>query len=271
MLERTMYCNDHLSFERENYFRHRRLLNQQGKTAQAHVRFHREKLNVHNDTYMAYGNGWQMPECLAYNSYTGVSKSQAVSGYTRMRSGSSGSTVGPNVNANVKQRVCQPINRHCRGVRQNTSAFGPLHAEHARKFYQSNKSQSTYEYNRQLFLPYQQDVQFVRQMPVYYQTYNPIYIEQGRYRSKPQCHKQKPQRRDQEYVKSNPRTPIIKMATISQRPGNQDEKVNPSLKVGVSKCTSKEIEERKLSSNKIEKELSCSPIFQILGELLRAR
>jgi len=269
MLQRTPYCNDHLSFERENYFRHMQLLNQQGISAQAHVRFPGEKLNVHNDKYTAYGNGWQMPEYLAYKSYIGGPKSQVVTGYTRMRSGLTGSTAGSNVNINVKQRVCQPINRHCRRVKQNTSAFGPLHAEHARKFYQSNESQSRYEYNNQLILPYQQDVQFVRQMPVSYQTYNPIYIEQGRYLSKPQCHKQKPQSRDQEYVKSKPRTPIIKMAMISPRPGKQNEKVNPSLKVGDPNCTSKEIEERKLLGRKIEKELSRSPIFQILGELLK--
>merc|ERR1719189_795027 len=200
MLKRTPYSSDHFSIERDHYFRHSQLLKQQVVTAGAHVRFPRGKLNVHNDSFTVYGNGWQIPEYLTYNSYAGVPKSQVVSDYTRMRSASSGeSATGTNVNINVKQRVCQPINRHCRRVKQITSAFGPLHAEHARKFYQSNESQSRYEYNNQLILPYQQDVQFVRQMPVSYQTYNPIYIEQGRYLSKPKCHTQS---RDQQHVKS---------------------------------------------------------------------
>jgi len=271
MLERTPYCSDHLSYERENYFRHRQLLKQQGTTAGAHVRFPRGKLNVQNDPFTVYGNEWRIPEYLAYNSYTGVPKSQVVSGYTRMRSAlTGGSAAGPNININAKQGVCQLINRHSRRLKQNNSAFGPLHAEHARKFYQSNESQPTYEYSSQLILPYQQDVQFVRQMPVSYQTYNPIYIERGRRVSKPKCHNQRPQNRDHEHVKSKPRTPILKMATISPRPGKQNEIINPSLKVGVPDFISKEIEDKKLLSSKVEKELSGSPIYQILGELTRA-
>jgi len=272
MLERTRYCSDHLSFERENYFRHRQLLKQQGVTAGAHKRFPRGKRNVHNDHFTVYGNGWQIPEYLKYNSYAGVPNPPVASSYnTRMRSASTGgSAAGADVNINAKQRVCQPINRHSRRVKQSTSAFGPLHAEHARKFYHSNESQSTYEYSSQLILPYQQDLQFVRQMPVSYQMYNPIYSDRGRCVSKPQFHKQTPQNKDQEHVKSKPRKPIFKIASISPRPGKQNEIVNPSLKMGVPNCKSKEIEEMKLLSSKIEKELSCSPIYQILGELPRA-
>jgi len=271
MLERTTYCNDHLGFERENYFRYRQLLKQQGIAAKAHLRYPREKLNVQHNPSTVYGNGWQIPECLAYKSYTSVPKSQAVSGNSRLRSAATGGLAAEAyVNTDVWPSVYQPLNRHCRRVKQNTSAFRPLHTEQARTFYHSNESQSTYEHNSELILPYQQDVQFVCRMPVSYRTYNPIYIERGRYLSKPQCNKQRPQNRDQEYRKSEPHVPILKMATISPRPGKQNEKVNPSLKVRVPNCTSKEIEERKAASSKMEKELACSPIFQILGELPRA-
>jgi len=269
MLERTPYFNDHLSFERENYFRYRQILKQQGISTEAFARFPRQKLNVHNDHFTVYGHGWPIPEYLAHNSSAAFSQSQFETGYTRMRSASSsGSAAEANVNINDKQRVCQPINRHCRRVKKKTSAFGRLHAEHARKFYQLNESQS-YEYSNQLILPYHQDVQFARQMPVSYQTFNPIFFEQGCHFRKPQCQQQRPRHRDPEYVKSEPRPTILKMATISPRPSKQNEKGKPSFKVGFTKCASKDIKDRKLLSKKLEKELACSPIFQILGELSR--
>jgi len=269
MLERTPYCNDHLSFERENYFRYRQILKQQGISAEAFARYPRQKPNVYNDHFTVHANVWPIPEYLAYNSYAAVSQSQFQSGYTRMRSAStSGSAAGANININDKQGVCQPIKRNCRRVKYKTSAFGRLHAEHARKFYQSNESQS-YEHSNPLIQPYHQDVQFARQWPVSYQTCNPIFFEQGRHLRKPLCQQQRPLSRDPEYVKSEPRTTIFKMATISPRPSKQSEKGNPSFKVGFTKCTSKDIKDGKLLNKKLEKELACSPIFQILGELSR--
>merc|ERR1719419_848552 len=94
-----------------------------------------------------------------------------------------------------------------------------------------------------------------------------FFFEQGRHLRKPLRQQQRPLSRDPEYVKSEPRTTIFKMATISPRPSKQSEKGNPSFKVGFTKCTSKDIKDGKLLNKKFEKELACSPIFQILGEL----
>merc|ERR1719334_2026467 len=214
MLERIPYRSDHLSFERENYFIQRQVLEQQGITAGAHFWFPREELNLQNDPLTVYGNGWQIPGYLAKcNSYSSLSKSQVVSRYTRMRSASiDGSSAVASVNTNFMHSVHQPIWRQGCAVKQNTFAYGPLHVEHSRKFNWSNESKSTFVHNSQLLLPWQQDVQFARQKPLSYQTYNPIYNERGRHLTERKYCKQNPQNGEQEHVKSRSRTPIIKMA-----------------------------------------------------------
>jgi len=270
MLERP-YLSDHLSFERESYFRRRQLLEQQCMVERL-SQIPREKLKGYNEPLAVYGNRGQMPVYLAqYDTFTAITKPVARSSYTKKRTGSvSGSNAGANANINANQRAAQSIYRNYLRVKQNTPVFGSLHSEHARKFYQSKGSQPTYPYHSQLIPPYDQNVQYVY-MPVYFQAYNPVSIKRDHYFNEPRYAIQRPQHRKQEFVKSEPRTPIFKIATISPRPGcAQNKKARSSLKVGDSECTSKEIEDRKLLSRKIEKELTCSPIFQILGEISRA-
>jgi len=226
----------------------------------------REKLKGYN-----YGNRGQMPVYLAqYDSFTAITKPIAASGYTKKRPGSvSGLNAGTNVDINASQRAAQSIYLNYLRAKQNTPASGSLNSEHATKFYQPKGSQSTYPYQSQLIPPYHPNVEHVCQMPVYFQAYNPVSIKPGHYFNEPRyAIIQRPQHRKQEYVKAEPRTPIFKIATISPRPGcEQKKKARSSLKVGAPECTSKEIEDRKLLSRNIEKELTCSPIFQILGEM----
>lgn len=241
--------------------------------AEAYLPAPREKLNVPYVPYMVNGDGWQIPRySTIFGSYTSVTKSQVVAGSTRMGWASSGSApaVGVNVNVEVKRRMLQPFMRKGGRLKQDTSSFGPVHTEHIRHFYQSNESGLAFDFNSQLILPCQ-NAQFVGQKPVYYQACNSIPIERGRYLRTQRYRKKWSQNREHESVKSVTRTPILKMAMISPRPGNQNEKANNSCEVEIPKYTSKEIEKRKLLSSKIERELSCSPIFQILGELPRAR
>jgi len=244
---------------------------EQQRRAEAYLLPPREKLNRSKMPYMIYGNGWQVPRySTIFNTYTGVSKSQIVSGSTLMRWASNGLAPagGANVNAKVKRRILQPTMRHY-GKEKQDASFGSVHSDHLRNFYQSNESRLAYGSNSQLILPCH-NTQFVGQVPVFGNAYNSVPIERGYYSHKEKYRKQKSQNSEDESVKSETRTPILKMAMISPRPGHHNEKANKSFTVGVLKCTSKEIEKRKLLSSKIERELLCSPIFQILGEPPRA-
>jgi len=231
----------------------------------------REKLNGFTNSQSVNGNGLHKSGYLTqYDPRTVKTKAEALSCHTKRRSAlTTNSELGANFDSNVEQRVVQ-WSDNCRRVKQNNYTCRPLHVENVSQVYNFEGLQYSYWYNSHLVPSYHQNVQYVPQVKVSIEGYDPIFTERGHYFQQQRYDRQKHQQREQGYIKPKSHRPIVRIATISRRPGSKNtNKYKSFLKAGT-KCASEKIQKIKFSNSKIEEELSGSPIFQMLCEIVRA-
>jgi len=265
---RKPYYGDQMCLERELHFLHIQQIKQQCMIDRL-SQFPKEQLNEYYQPQALNGSRWEMCAHLAQgNPHTAVALPEAVTNNNNMSLVSNyGSNATAIQNTNVKLEFSQPIKRNCRRVEQNTWVFGPLHTEHGRELYQSQRFWSCYDYNSNLVPQYSRNVQCYGSIPVYFQACPPICLDQGHYFYEQGYCSQRLQNRKQEYMKSQATEPKFRIATISPRSGCIQNREVKTLKIGVYKSKEKKLEEKRLSRSKIRYELSCSPIFQLILDL----
>jgi len=172
----------------------------------------------------------------------------------------------------------RPMHRNFPNIKQEVSAFGPQHAEIARRFYQSKRTQPIQEFRPIMIQPYRQNL-----APVYVSCHKQTQVTEGVYlheepvfgRSLNQTALYTDRTKSQVPVPDTSQTSenVLKIAKISRRPSKQQPtKTKASIGFGVELLNNKvERGSVKKSDDFLDsargRDLSNAPVFQILCEI----
>jgi len=185
-------------------------------------------------------------------------------------------TEGPPYNKDSYLQSRRPVQRNFPKIKKEVSAFGPKHAEHARRFYQSKGTQSHQEFQQVMVPPYrpnygpmqvscQRNTEVTREgyllgEPVFDRSVNQIALCTDSVKGQVPVS-----------VTSQPYETVLKVAKISPRPS---EKQPTTTKTGFGvKLVNKKVEQGLLNQShgsqdsRSEIDLSNAPIFQMLCEI----
>lgn len=164
----------------------------------------------------------------------------------------------------------RPVYRNRPLAMLTVSAFGPRHAKHARKLYQSKGTQSKHEVPNCSLPPYRTKVSRHKQFQVNTSSaFGPKHAEH--YRKLQESVVVVNQRalytnRVKVPFMAQPYVPILKAATISPRPSRKQKNVK-----SYTELPSQGLVKNEMSLSENEQDLSSASIFQILCEITNAR
>jgi len=169
----------------------------------------------------------------------------------------------------------RPMHRNFPNIKQEVSAFGPKHAEHARRLYQSKRTQPIQEFRQNMILPYRPhfapvQVSCHKQAQVTEGVYllgDPVF---GRSLNQTALYTDPPKSQVPVPDTSQPSENILKIAKISRRPSKeQPTKTKASIDFGVELLNHKGSVKKSndFLNSACVRDLSNAPVFQILCEI----
>lgn len=184
------------------------------------------------------------------------------------------SMVAQGVANNERQESKKTVDRKCTKVNQYVAAFGPQHAEHARRLYQSNRSE--HEISHVLAPNYR-----LHSDPIHVLNYEQIQVK-----NVPNFERKSAFGRAPSYagygidqvpvcVRSKTRETVLKVAKISPRPDpKQPLKLNRLFSLSEKPTDKNQGVVKKSSVSQVwerETDLANSPVFQILCEISKSK
>jgi len=141
------------------------------------------------------------------------------------------------------QGESQPLYRKGLKAMQQVSAFGPAHAEQARKLYHLKGTRYEQRHENYLILPHRSNIRYGSQILLSQEEQAQISINEAQLHKEPVHHGRRVQFETTEMLEQS--QPILKIATISERPGKFRGKLRNFSDVEHSGCERENCMEKK--------------------------